>query len=127
MMSAFRDSYDDDHNHDHASRHQFHQEEGQFYDLAVDPWGNPDDVRHMMLSNLKLMNDAQDALLSERMRIEAEELEESDEERLYRLERAISDIRLAEQTNSGRVMQCLDDARSFLHAETQHSKSHYNL
>ena len=127
MMSAFRDGYDDHHNHDHASVYQFHQEEEQYDDQVEDPWGNPDDVRDMMLSNLKLMNDARDALISERMRVEAEEFETSKEERLYRLEKAISDIRLAEQTNSGRVMQCLDDARGLLHAETKYSKSNYNL
>ena len=94
-----------------------HDHEQDLYDVHSDSWGNYDDVRGMMISKLKHMNDAQEALVHERMRMEEQELGERDEDRLIELDRAISDIRLAEQTNSDRVMQCLDNARTFMQTD----------
>ena len=99
-----------------SRRHAYDHEQG-LYESHLDPWGNHDDVREMMISKLKHMNDAQEALVQERMRMEEQGFGEFDEDRLFQLDRAISDIRLAEQTNSDRVMHCLEHARTYMQTD----------
>ena len=88
-----------------------HSHNREFFEVQ-DQWGDRDDMHGRMNSS----NAAQNALDDAQMRLGGEyEYQLSDAERICNLEHAISDLRIVEQSKSGRLLQYLDDARTFNH------------
>jgi hypothetical protein len=74
------------------------------------------ELEGMMLHNLKLMNDAKEALMLERRMLEEEE--EDDEIKLSNLEHIIEELRDKERRKKELVSHCLEDAKKFSRRST---------
>jgi exonuclease VII large subunit len=71
-------------------------------------WEDFDDVRKVMLTNLKILNDAKEELMRERLHDE----EESDEEQILSLERMMYEIRDREYHKTEDAFQSIRDRRN---------------
>mmetsp|Transcript_23318 Transcript_23318/g.32680 ORF Transcript_23318/g.32680 Transcript_23318/m.32680 type:complete len:559 (+) Transcript_23318:2-1678(+) len=88
---------------------------------SLEGWGDFEGVRHIMLKNLKLLNETQQAAQREQVRRQSPTKErplapaEEGEELLVEIERTLEELRRRELRNNDELMNCLEEAKHFVH------------